>query len=266
MAVPSHLWSPPRVSFRLSALCGRHRPFVLDFSATIVRKSPCVATVCADDIAISCRSISQFVIIFNIFILFAKCVLMLVSALASPCNIALVRQWLSQHIPEWSTFEIGNSGVYLEFQVGPRAGKVVCKSALRKFSISVDNVYKSHECFHSSLRQYNSKATTLGYISQLALPPPGLGKLERGSLNRIFHLATNAFSFSSLHHLRQVLGIKIVPLHSDFVAIMCRAAHCTVSGVDSQYALLCRGCTSCLPLSSFSPSLLRTSGWDSGFC
>ena len=100
-------------------------------------------TACAGDIAISCLSISQLVIIHNIFNLFAsvsglvlspdKCVLILVSAVASPHNVQLVRQWLEHNIPERSLFEISNSGVYLGFQVGPSAGKLIWKSALHKF-------------------------------------------------------------------------------------------------------------------------------------
>lgn len=249
-------------------------PLLWIFSQTIVRNQIGVVCACADDIAIALHNMSTLKMVSDIFNLFSnvsgltlaphKCILILVSAEANPHNIAVVQQWLAQNVPGWSSMAIDNVGVYLGFALGPKGGSSVWSSALKKFGARVTAIKQAHECVTLSVASYNSLAVScLGYIAQLALPPANVRRLEVCALNRVLHLATNSLSLSSLHHLRQIAQIKIIPITPYMQAAMSRAAFATVSGIDSLHSQLCSARESFLCLPRLASTSARPAGWDS---
>ena len=152
----------------------------------------------ADDIGIVLHNLCSVGLVGKAFALFArvsnltlqpaKCKLILNSCATNANNTLLIEQWLSEYVPSFSEFDVCNRALYLGFFVGPSAGSVVWNEPLKKFNSRVNQIYSLHEPPAVALRQYHSKAvSTLGYVSQLSLPPsPSLkpkGKpLERYSI------------------------------------------------------------------------------------
>lgn len=102
-----------------------------------------------------------------------KCVLISLASFASVGNVAAVRAWLAEHVPERQDFKISNHGMYLVFQVGPLAGRVQWPSVRSKFQARVSAIQAQHEPAQLALRSYAVRAMSVfGYIAQLAVPPP----------------------------------------------------------------------------------------------
>ena len=137
---------------------------------------------CADDLAATVRCLEhlkQVAKAFDIFAKFsglhlghAKCCIVLNSVVASPSNIALVKAWLIQNIPNWSNFCISNHAKYLGIQMGPSAGSVQWLDSIGKFKSRVSDIAASGESAALCFRQYSARAVpVLTYVSQLITPP-----------------------------------------------------------------------------------------------
>jgi len=248
-------------------------PLLFLFSSSV-----CIAPfghvfACADDIAITVRHLGELVKVFQIFKIYSevtglvvkpsKCVLILLSVFASPINVSRIRVWLSAHIPEWQTFKVSNFGLYLGFQVGPLAGAKQWEQARIKFSSRVGSIQLQHEPAQLAIRSYASRAVSVfGYLAQLALVPPSFSRLERNSLARVLHLATNSCSLGVLNNMEALVGLKVPSLSSFLLACRVRTALTTINNVEVMHQQLVNYSNMysnlrAIALSDFSPP-----GWD----
>lgn len=102
--------------------------------------------------------------------------------------------------------KIDNKGVDLGLWLGRMAGFIQWKAALDKYKSRVEYIYEAHENVQLAILSYNSKIViVLGYVGQLASPPPRLTRLEAASLNRVLHLATSSVPLDAMFFLRHIV-------------------------------------------------------------
>ena len=84
-----------------------------------------------------------------------------------------IHRWLRRYIPQWQYMIIKDSSKYLGFHLGPRAGANQWNGAISKFAERVIDLKDLDLPLRLAVNRYNYKILpVLGYIGQLALPPP----------------------------------------------------------------------------------------------
>ena len=224
-------------------------PLLWLFSRLIIKPNLGLVRACADDLAAALSRLHTLITMQSIFALFekvaglklhpSKCVIILVSTIASPSTIHRVRDWLLQHIPTWSAFRIENSGLYLGFSLGPFANHSLWSAAIKKYRGRADAIFLSGVTARIAARDYNSRAATvLSYIAQLCPLPSGFKKIELGALHKTFHLAPQSFSLRCLYDLQHICGFRVVPLVRLCSATLIRTAHANVNSIDVLFRTL----------------------------
>jgi len=164
----------------------------------------------ADDIAAVIEGLRQLYRISQIFKLAektanlklkaAKCVLI---PLGLPCDErvkALVKQYVEQHVPEWTGVEIGTQGKYLGFRVGPAAGAKVWSAAQGKWISRSLAIAAAKVAPSLGVAAYNQRSLPcLGYIAQIVPPTKAMLRLEKSLNQKVFHVLNNTFPKSFLY-------------------------------------------------------------------
>ena len=98
-------------------------PLLFMFERRISDPSYGMVAACADDIGAFLEELQHLSILFEIFDVFGKasglllkprkCVIILLSVVASDANIAPVKLWMKRHIPQWAPFCIAARGTRL---------------------------------------------------------------------------------------------------------------------------------------------------------
>lgn len=184
-------------------------PLVCLFTTMVVRSECGLVLTCADDLAATLNSLRFLKSIASAFSLSEsisdlklrtrKCVIVLNSIRATPANVSVIRQWLSEHIPAWADLIIGNCARYLGFYMGPTSFCWQWDMPIQKFKQRLESRVASGEPAAFSVRQYSIRAVpVLSYLSQLVLHPHNLSQIETAATNRILHFATNAASMATI--------------------------------------------------------------------
>ena len=232
---------------------------------------------CADDIGAVLYNLKDLVRVFHIFSIVGKasglllkpikCVLILLSHLATEHNIACIKAWLRANIPAWDNFLVTNLAKYLGFYLGPRAATLQWAGPIAKFKDKSNFIYNSRLPHWLALREYSSKCVSvLLYVGQLVPPPKNLRALEATSVSKILGFATNSLCFDSVFTLDEFECLKFPRPTYSVCAARVRACTKTVKRFVEYSRHLQEMMVDCLPLAlcfgeCFSP------GWDSlPFC
>ena len=71
----------------------------------------------------------------------SKCIAILVSIVPSEVNIRAIRDWLSNHIPDWKNFKFSPMGKYLGIHIGPITGGLNWKAPMDKAMARVVEIH-----------------------------------------------------------------------------------------------------------------------------
>ena len=127
-------------------------PLLWVFSRMIVAPKLGKVLACADDIGAALTQLKTLKTMHSFFKMFTsvsrlvlksrKCVIILTSVVCSEQNVAIIRGWLQENIPEWSDMRIEGSAKYLGVFLGPQVGKNQWTEPMLKFHDRVSSISK----------------------------------------------------------------------------------------------------------------------------
>ena len=122
-------------------------------------------------------------------------------------NVDMVRAWLRRAVPHWENLIMRDSAKYLGFFIGPTSGAHQWTAATRKYSERVISIKLLKLPLRLAVNRHNYFALpVLGYISQLALPPPNIVRFELSAILQALGFAGNSMSCEIAFSLSGLLG------------------------------------------------------------
>ena len=233
--------------------------------------------VCADDIGAALRRLEDLVVLHRLFSQFkrvslltlkpAKCILIMTVCDTTAGSIVHIREWLSQHIPEWRQMQIAGHAKYLGLYLGPSAGAEQWRKPIQKFLEITAQLKDNDLPMALAVRQFNSRAVpVLGYKAQMVPPPRNIIRIELTGILQALKLAGNSLTADTAYMLKDWLGLDPVRPSIYMEASMMRAAFKTLVNFESMHIKLTALARESLPLNwAFSTSI--PPGWDcEAFC
>ena len=180
-----------------------------------------------------------------------------------------IRRWLRRYVPEWQQMVIKDSSKYLGFHLGPGAGANQWKEAMAKFAERVVDLRHLALPLRLAINRYNYKILpVLGYIGQLALPPPNMCRLELTAILKALKFAGNSMTCETAYTMDALLGFTPTRPSVYLEACMLRSSLKTFVGFEDMHKslLFVSESSSCLA-HAFNSSNIIPTGWDSpAFC
>jgi len=249
-------------------------PFLAAFDSVIPAKGRGVFRACADDIGAALNSHKSLLHLYDIFetaqlvagltLKPSKCNLVPTSLPFSPEARKFLIEWLSKHIPKWVQFQILPCAKYLGFMLGPSAGEAQWKSVFRKFSQRVDMISNTHSPTSTSIHSYNAHCVSLlGYIAQLVPLPQSFEVIERRSIHKIMHLATNSMTMNEFMHLDQFNLLPIKSCRASCLSAQIRCAQSTLPFFEEWLPSIHSMLIDVLPIAQLATGATSPAFWDS---
>ena len=217
-------------------------PFLRILMASFQDPGYGVLRACADDVGAALKHIKFLRIFERVFFRarmaaglslgLPKCKLIPVAVPFTSAVRDQVRSWLEAYLPEWSTFEVVPSGVYLGFALGPGVTLESWEGPLSKLEVRARAIGGAKAPPTVSTLLYNSRAVpVVGYVPQLVSPPPSLYKSESLLASHVFHVPPNSFTISNLVRVSEFGGVPFRSAVALSLATAVRAAYATFSDI-----------------------------------
>ena len=230
-----------------------------------------VTRSCADDIGMALRRLEVIALVFKLFEDFrsvslltlkpAKCVLITTVCATRKWNVDMIRAFLRRVVPAWSGISIRDSAKYLGFFIGRLADKEQWKGAIRKFSGRCIDLKHSEQPLAMSVGQFNGKVVpVLGYLAQLALPPPKMARFELSAILQALSLAGNSMTCEAAFRLLDFVGVSPTRPSVFMEASMIRAAYKTFVGWEGMHTALSLKAEDCSNLANAFTNMIPP-GW-----
>ena len=193
--------------------------------------------VCADDFGSALKCLKALRTQASIFKVAAevsglhlkpsKCVIIISCVHLSDGLVALIKAWLTQHVPAFAEFKIHSSGKYLGWILGINSVQLSYQAPLSKFVNRVGEVCQGQAPAAVSICTYNQRAVTvLSYVAQFA-PPPEDSKLDflsHWAVHKILRLPSNCMARGLTYAISFCSAINPLPLRSYCSACLYRFA------------------------------------------
>jgi hypothetical protein len=246
--------------------------FKLKISSAVVR-------TCADDIGMALKRLDTLALLYKLFHDFksasnltlkpAKTIIIHTVTKHSNWNNDWIHRWLRRYIPQWQYMIIKDSSKYLGFHLGPRAGANQWNGAISKFAERVIDLKDLDLPLRLAVNRYNYKILpVLGYIGQLALPPPRMCRFELSAILKALKFAGNSMTCETAYTLEGLLGFTPTRPSVYLESCMLRSSLKTFVGfVDMHKKLLSVSESSNCLAQAFHDLSIIPPGWDSpAFC
>ena len=229
---------------------------------------------CADDVGAALSGLKHLKTVYKLFTKYTKatgltlkpkkCVMILTACALTPENVAIIRRWLKDNIPEWEDFQIAARGKYLGIHIGPELGDINWVAPREKFLKRVHDIYLMRPPLAMIPGIFSSKAlSVMGYVAQMFAPPPRLKHLELRAAGKVLHVATNSFNTDALYHAG-LFGAPQLPRPSAYLmACLIRSAWKTLKGFQLMHDELCNIYIHNANLNMVAPECTRPDGWGS---
>jgi len=234
-------------------------PLLFMFERRAMSPAYGLVAACADDVGAFLEELRHLAILSDLFKPFQtatgltlkprKCVIILLSVVASDVNVCRVRLWLERHVPQWASFSVAAHGKCLGFHLGPGGESKQWEAPIAKHKERAEEIARLDLPMQLSGARYNSRAVTvLGYVAQLSPLPKGLCNVELASGSKALGFAPRALSNGALFSLDSWKGVKLVQPSLYALACRIRAAAKTLSGFASQHNELVKPALDGVPL------------------
>jgi len=156
---------------------------------------------------------------------------------------------------------------YLGFQTGPKSGEHQWTEALKKFAERTNDLKVLNLPLRLAINRFNFKIVpVLGYIAQLALPPPNIIRFELTAILKALGFAGNSMTCHTAYTIDGLLGFSPVRPSVYMESCMIRGAVKTFVNIEEMQSELCCTAENSLALSSAYRNIIPP-GWDSpAFC
>ena len=163
-----------------------------------------IVRVCAGDVCFALQRLAHLPLLFPIYSAAEKLAglkLKPPKCKVVPCvkitpeTLIAVREWVSEHIPDWNEFEVTGAAELLGFFVGPWMSSHTWVKPMRKFRKRVFDIKIAGAATIFNAFDYNSRVLpVLSYVSQLVPLPLCFSFEQRVAFHTIYHVPFNTFA------------------------------------------------------------------------
>jgi len=175
----------------------------------------------------------------NLGLKIKKCVII---PLGGPFSDALkqkIKHFLTEHLPQWASVRIQDSGEYLGFQIGTSIKDKLWRKPEAKWDTRARSIAAAKLAPSIGVQQYNMRAvTTMGYVAQLHPLPASSTKSEKSVVQRIFHVMNNTFPVPLYFRMKDIRAPQPTSLQALSYATRYRTATKTITTWQQNFVQL----------------------------
>ena len=126
-----------------------------------------------EELCLACKISSDFEQATNLHLMSAKSIIRPTLFKLSDWNLDMLRAWLRRNVPRWVGLVVRSPSKFLGFCMGPIAGGSQWTAPAEKYADRVIGIRDMRILLRLAVAQHNYYAfPVLGYVAQLAVPPP----------------------------------------------------------------------------------------------
>jgi hypothetical protein len=229
---------------------------------------------CADDAGACIKSLRDLGVFCKIFEAFRKaslltlkprkCIIVPLTVECSEANVAAIRMWLSEFLPDCTHFKILPTARYLGIYLGPLAGEQQGVAPLAKLKDRISDIHAQKLPCALAVSKFISKGVpVLGYVAQVVPPPRNFKSIELASILKVLGMATSSLTTDAAYDLAYWGWNRITRPVLYMRACAIRAACKTLSNYEHMHTELAKLAFVGLPVKRAMNNELIPPGWDS---
>ena len=248
-------------------------PFIRNISNTLRTRKAGILRACADDLGAALRALRHLEVLAPIFdsacmlagltLKPSKCCLIILSP-PLPGLFEAIREWLQKNIPQWADIQIGNSGKYLGFHLGPVVGNKNWADPMNKLQSRIQVIKSSRVPISIATYTYNTRVIpVLEYVAQLIPLPKGSGVKESVALHSVLKMPHNTLGPGDFFHYTNIGSRNFRSFTCSCNAALLRTALVTVPAWPKWLTQLTIAASSVLSMRELFDGKLSPMFWDS---
>jgi len=189
-----------------------------------------------DELCLVAKIFHDFELATNLKLKPKKSILIATVLQLSGWNLDMIRAWLTRAVPHWENLVIKDSAKYLGFFIGPTSGASQWIAAAQKYSERVVSIKHMKLPLRLAVNRHNYYAVpVLGYIAQLALPPPHIVRFELSAILQALGFAGNSMTCETAFSMGDLLGFTPTRPSVYMESCMIRSAFKTFAGIPEMH-------------------------------